>query len=175
MRKSRIPLLCLVILLAAFSVSAQSSLSRPEIKVEYDKFKDSTSVSLNGGYTVSKTGTTIITFDAEIHGQKISPGTPEVGILIGQLSDGWMFLNGSRTLRVLLNGKDRETLGNMERKNAQVLRDGTVMETLLLPVPFKTIQKLSDSNKIEMQVSGLEFELTAAQIKTLKEFVSRFN
>jgi hypothetical protein len=176
MRKSRTPLLCLVILLAAFSVSAQSNLSSPEIKVEYDRFKDTTSVALNGGYTVSKTGTTIITFDAEIHGQKISPGTPEVGIIIVQLSDDWIFLNGPRTLRVLLNGKDRETLGNMERKSAQVVRGGTgVLETLLLPVPFKMIQKLSASVKIEMQVGAVEFQLNAAQIKALQEFVSRFN
>jgi hypothetical protein len=172
MRKA---ILILAYLFSSLSVFGQSDLSRPEVKIEYDRFRDSTSATLSSSYTRSQSGTTLIGFVATVPGQSMKGKTPDVDLVIAQMSDDWMFINGPRTLRVILSDKDRDTLGEMRRADSRVLRSGGVMEQLLLNVPFKTVVKLSQSNKVEMQVGLLEFQLTGAQLDALKDFVSRFN
>lgn len=171
MRKAILILICLFCASSAFG---QSDPTRPEVKIDYDRFRDSTGVTLTSSYTKSKTGTTLIGFVATVPGQNIKGNTPQVNIVIAQRSDDWMFLTGSRTLRVILNDKERDTLGEMKVADSRTTRGG-VLEQLVLSIPFKSAVRLSQSNKVEMQVGLLEFQLTGAQIDALKDFISRFN
>ena len=172
MRKT---ILILPYLFFAISVLGQSDPSRPEIKIDYDRFADSTGVTLSSSYTRSKAGTTLIGFVATVPGQNIKGKTPEVNIVIAQMSDDWMFSTGPRTLRVILSDKDRDTFGEMTRADSRVMRNGGVMEQLVLAIPFKSVVRLSQSSKVEMQVGLLEFQLTGTQIDALKDFITRFN
>jgi hypothetical protein len=108
-----------------------------------------------------------------VKGQDIKSSIPETSLALYSFSDQWIFLNTINTLRFIINGEERLTIGKMERIDSNV-RSGGVREVLGIEIPFSLAVKLSRASKLEAQIGLYEFELKPEQIAEIKRFVSYF-
>lgn len=157
----------IILTLLLFAISAYGQ----DITVDYDKFRNETSITLAEQVATGE-GTATLTYTAKVKG-KNPRGIPfATAVMFGMRSEEWQFKTAN-TLRVLLNAQERLEVGSMQRMTAKVDGDG-VIEVLLLEVPLATIQKIADARNVEMQIRIVEFALTPAQIRRLRNFVGYF-
>jgi hypothetical protein len=179
-------ILALVLLAALFPQEPKPN----PLTVEYDRFTDRTSISVNitleTGFKDLGDGSVYASPDAKfdivmfsvvgiVKGEHASGNLMLApAIIVTSRSKGWVFLKSGTTLRVILDSKERLLVGEMIRSPGDVLTTGRVTEQLRLQVPFSAIERLSKASKIEMQIGLEEFGLTANQIDDLKLWVRQF-
>lgn len=148
-------------------VFAQSS----EVEKTYDKFKDKTSLKINIGMFLAKSGSgehgMMMLVVTSYPGQKM-PSNLSYSILLISASKKWKFLKSDLTLRAIIDEK-RISMGIMKRADSDITGTG-VTEILTLPTTLKEIEMLGNSKNIEMQLGGSEFSLGAEQIQHFTVF-----
>lgn len=140
--------------------------------VDYDRFKDITTVRLTESLMPDRPGYVLLTVLGTLKGKEIKGPPDHVALIITSVTPDWYFLRSQNILRVIQD-EERYTLGEMKRDNSEVLR-GQVLEQLVLEVPFSAIKKLAKAKKIEIQVGPYESEINPSAIDNLKEWLSRF-
>ena len=162
-----------------------------KILAKYDRFSDTTSVSvdvilgvaglidLGGGSVYAPPGadlrSLVLTVNGLITGTNLQKANPSVSLSFVSQSTEWRYLTGPNTLRVILDGHERIFVGDMKRTYDKVLDGRHVVEQLaMVDVPFSILEKLSRASKIEMQLASDEFELKPNQINDLKDWVNHF-
>lgn len=140
------------------------------IKVEYDKFKDQTSVSLTPRLEAvgAKPNQLQVIFISK--GTNIRVPT-EVFWEFVSTSNDWQFLRISRA-SFLLDGAKRLSLDASQDGN---VGRGYVIEFINLHIPLADFLSIVNAKKVECQVSVQEFSLSDEQLEALRDFASRMN
>lgn len=161
-----------LLLLFILAAPAYGQLPELGLKTEYDRFTDTTTTTMTGSLVPDRPGFVLFQVIGVVKGETINTAPLETTIAILSKTDRWYFLKSSRTLRVIQDGK-RYVLGTMSLENSDVTTDG-VIEQLVLTVPFSAIRKLSNAEKLEIQVGLYEAEINQPTIDALKRWVSQF-
>lgn len=185
----------ILVLLISASLAAQQTrinpdLPNPNIREHYDRFSDLTSVTLDialiGGYVnlgggsvyqpPSATGRDLtLMFTGIVEGSDLTKGVPRVTILIDSGSTDWIYLRGPNLLQVIIDDKQRATLGELKRVASDVMRGGRgVVEQLRLDVPFSVVQKLGGASRVEIRTGPDEVELTKRQLLDIQDWIRKF-
>lgn len=179
-----------LLLILALAAIASAQTQNFNITTKYDRFTDQTTVEvvielipgvvdLGGGSVYVPQGTggksAKLIVVGGIKGRDIEKSIPEVHIVFLSVSSDWLYLKTENTMRVILDGKDRLTIGTMKRVGSKVLRTGNrVIEELDTGTSFPTIERLARGNKVEIQIGISEFELKPEHIQDLKKWIERF-
>ena len=160
----------LLILLCALTVSAQSN-TKPEIKVEYDKFRDGTFISFEP-VNVSEDKTISLKLGMLTGFKGHSPKKPN-DLLLTFVSPSFVESNehkNNRGLIILADGK-RYPMGEASYDVKYNLP--LYLEVMTVKVPYDTLLELSQAKKIEMQFGSTEFELQESLREALRDLASR--
>jgi hypothetical protein len=162
------------LLLFSFSTGAAGqgvNYDTPEVKSEYDKFKDVTIVSLPPFFVI-KPRPKGLQFGMMSGYKGNAPVTPK-SIL-------WIFFSPSPTesqtyaishgVIVLADG-ERFNLGDTTHK--LTYNEGFFIEAMLLDVPFKTLVKISKAKSVEIQIGSTDFAASPQLLMAMREFASR--
>lgn len=157
-------------LLCVVGVNAQGSM-KPDIKVEYDKFRDGTFLSFEPvNVSEDKSITLRLGMLTGFKGQ--TPKKPN-DLLLVFVSPSIVESNAhksNRGLIILADGK-RYPMGDAsyEAKYSMPL----YLEVMSVKVPYDTFLELSNAKKIEMQFGSTEFELQVSMMEAVRYFASR--
>lgn len=172
------PLLLLAILTIHTHAAAQNpspprSLDYP-VKVEYDRFADRTDIYLNYTLVQGEARDGLELSALAVHsGNKMAAPINTIMLSVASFSKDWRYLESSRTLRVIADG-ERLNLGEMDRRSSVVKR-GFVVEFLAVIIPKETFLKIANSEKVEMQLGRIEFELKPEMLGYMKDFAKLLN
>jgi hypothetical protein len=143
--------------------------------VDYDKFKDSTHVSV-GPFNIGS--------DSEYVFSNARLGMQADFFFSGQVLNDFVqdiylvFHSGGRKLRfsdhrdlfAIVDGQRME-LGQGER-SSDVLRGGSVSETLIFKVPTDTFNKIANAKAVEMKVGPTELKLKDEHLIAFRDLLS---
>ncbi|HEY0006381.1 MAG TPA: hypothetical protein VGB17_16485 [Pyrinomonadaceae bacterium] len=161
----------LVTIALLFSALAAQDGQPGEIVSVYDAAKDQTTVRMRP-VTIARGGQTEIDWSTVLAHTGRSPQA--VGFASFQLiafsRDGWHFAEGGE----LVLRADGETIsrGRIRREMFRA-SDGLYAESMFIMLPFETFRRIGGARKIDGQLSGIGFELTAEQRARLRAFVLR--
>jgi hypothetical protein len=150
---------------------------KPKIDSAYDRFKDRTTVVLDGGnLTTGGYDITNVKFVCTVQGQETHGQAPlACSIVIKQLSMDWKF-RSSKSLNLILDSQQRMDLGQMLYMSVPIpLTSTSVKEEMIVSVPYKTIVRMAAAIKLEVQAGAVEFEFADTQLTALRAFIGYFN
>jgi hypothetical protein len=157
---------------------AEQNAPKPKIDSTYDKFQDRTTLVLDAGnLTTGGYDITNIIFVCNVQGQQTHGQAPsDCAIVVKQLSHGSWKFQSSRSLNLILDGKERMNLGQMlNMSEPHPITSDAVKEEVIVSVSLNAIIRMSAADKIEIQAGAVEFEMTDTQISALKTFIAYFN
>jgi hypothetical protein len=144
---------------------------KPEIKVEYDKFKDGTFVSFEP-VTIGAAKDTTLRLGMLTGFKGQVPKKPN-DLMLVFASPSFVETNqykNNRSLILLADG-ERYVLGEA---SYEVKYDMPLyLEVMAVKVPYNTVMKLSEAKKIEMQFGSTEFALNESLIEALRYLAGR--
>ena len=181
-----------LLLSLALAVAFSGQTRNPNLNIEtsYDRFDDITIVTLKenlipGGIVNLGGGSVYVPHNTDYHtadfhimgaiqGRDLNKAPFTFTLSIVSVSTEWRYLRGPNTLRLIINGDRRLTLGEMKRVS-EVAKGGKVIELMTIEnFSFSTIEDLAKAKKIEMQLGLDEFEMKGSQISDIQDWISRF-
>lgn len=165
-----IPALFLTAVVTA-SAGQGASYDTPEVKVEYDRFKDVTVLSMPPFFVV-RPRPVGLQFGMMSGYQGSKPVTPK-NVL-------WIFFSVSpseaRTYAVshgviVLADGERIRLGDTTYR--PTYNEGFYIEAMLLDVPYDTLVKIANAKSVEIQIGSTDFAATPKLLETMREFAGR--
>ena len=152
-------LLMLLLMTASY---AQTTTSK-DLEVEYDKFKDSTTVTLK---LPIMEGLLLVLIDSFSGKKRLSMPDNVLTTFMSvsdqkqfYISHSWIILADDERIRL---GDGLYTGGTTASSRAT--------EVILYPVSQENLKKIANAKKVEMQLGSKEFALTESQITSFKEF-----
>jgi hypothetical protein len=137
------------------------------LEKKYDKFKNTTSISIDLKLTQISEDLSISSFFIS-DGKKIK--TPDkVILMITSKSENWNYLNNSDLVFIV----DDEIIDLGEMKRTGSVGKGYVLEFLSTTVSIETFLKIINGNKVEGRLFTTEFKLTDEQLEALRDYASR--
>ena len=136
-------------------------------ETKYDKFENSTLVSINVKLTQLNSDLTIGSFFIYQGEKLVTPKT--VTLRFVSSSSDWEYLHNSNIV-FLVDGK-RIDLGEMKR-NGRV-GNGYVLEFLSLTLPTNTLLEIINGKVVEAKLFTTTFKLTEEQLEAFRDYASR--
>ena len=158
------------LLLCVVGVSAQGN-KKPDIKVEYDKFREGTFISFEP-VNVSEDKNITLRLGMLTGFKGETPKKPN-DLLLVFVSPSFVESNkhkNNRGLIILADGK-RYPLG--EASHEVKYEMPLYLEVMSVKVSYETLLELSQAKKIEMQFGSTEFELQESMMEALRYLASR--
>lgn len=148
---------------------------KSRISMDYDKFKDETTVTV-GPYFLSS-GLDLVMTNSQFEilgmfiftGQKLAAPIDVLTIAFISSSKDWQFLN-DQDLYVLVDG-ERLNLGKA-RRNSNV-KLGRVKEMLAVDVGFDVFSSIANGTKVEMKLGPKELKLKDEHLEGFRDLASR--
>jgi hypothetical protein len=166
---TRIPLLFVLLSASVLAVGAQDW--KPgEIKVDYDRFEDLTTIrirpmpldpSITDGISISA----LFAFNGQT-----PPRREPITLQIISASDQWRYLY-NRELILLVDG-ERMPMGMLARDFA-VEQSGMFLESMSKIIPYDIFLRIANAKKVEGRIGRKEFEMTPDYLKAFRDLASR--
>lgn len=138
-----------------------------DIKTEYDRFRDETTIS-TGRRSIDTKSTLILKVEAYCIHKGQTKASPEVmGLTFYSTSSHWKFLRNN-TLNAVVDG-ERIQFGEAAAKDSRLARYSGVNEVLDYELTPEQLRKLANATSIEMQLGSVEFQLKDKFIQALKD------
>ncbi len=183
--RTRIVLSLALILTYAFSTHPQRKkqpppkqiavVQAPQVKIEYDRFKDRTSVALWPMKIPlqSEYLTLELVVVTTYPGQELPDSLEDLDVLIAftSRSHEWQFQRNTNLIAIL--DGERQRFGTMTRESDT--ENGLLVEDLRMMISEETLATLANSKTVEMQLGNVEFKLGENHLQGLKEFVARLH
>jgi len=136
------------------------------VKIEYDKFKDVTSVIYAEGRGLNASPNTIIAIFS-YRGQSFKMPS-KIGFTVGSTSKDWQFLR-AREINFLLDDSTRFSY-SVERDSK--VGSGYVIEWLSVQMSVEDFLKLVNAKQVEYSILSATVSLSEQQLESLRELAS---
>jgi hypothetical protein len=141
--------------------------SKPEVQINYDKFKDQTLYLMSGMQVTGNTYEGIQIGAGFTCAGKADCTPPAIGFYITTFVKGYNFFK-NREL-IILADENRFKLGDMHSMGRKELSEGLVQyEILATPLSVDIFTKICNAKKVEMQLGNVEFELKDTHLEALR-------